>query len=289
MPNRRTRDRQLRRLHERRIAERKKRQRQRALTMGIASLLIVALAVGLVLVLANRGNKSSASTTPTPKQSAKPTANASPGAECGYTVKSGENTGKKGVQPPPPFSIDLTKLYVAKIQTSMGTFVATLDAQAAPCTVNSFVYLAKRHFYDGLTFHRIIKQFVIQGGDPAGDGTGGPGYTYKDELNNGLAYNVGSLAMANSGPNTNGSQFFVITGPQGVSLPNQYTNFGLVTSGLKVVLRIGEVKTDSSNDKPLTPVTITKVTITETTPTTPPPSGSPSPGQSPTPSTTPSP
>ena len=271
MPNRRTRDRQLRKLHERRIAERKKRQRQRALTMGIASLLIVALAVGLVLVLTGRGKESAAGTTPTPSHSAKPTANASPGADCGYTKKD-EATGEKGAQPLPTFNIDVNKLYMAKIETSMGTFTAALDAKAAPCTVNSFVYLAKRHFYDGLTFHRIIKQFVIQGGDPQGDGSGGPGYSYNDELNNGLQYNVGSLAMANSGPNTNGSQFFVITGPQGVSLPNQYTNFGAVTSGIKVVLKIGLVKTDSSNDKPLTPVTITKITISETAPTTPPPS-----------------
>jgi cyclophilin family peptidyl-prolyl cis-trans isomerase len=282
MPNRRTRDRQLRKLHERRIADRKKRQRQRALTMGIASLLIVALAVGLVLVLANRGSKSAASTSPTPSVSHSPqaTANASPGSDCAYTKKD-EPTGKKGAQPIPTFSIDVDKEYVAKIETSMGTFVATLDPQAAPCTVNSFVYLAKRHFYDGLTFHRIIKQFVIQGGDPQGDGTGGPGYTFKDELNNGLNYNVGSLAMANSGPNTNGSQFFVITGAQGVALPNQYTNFGSVTSGIPVVLKIGGVKTDSSNDKPLTPVTINKVTISTITPTTPPPSGSPTPSSSP--------
>jgi cyclophilin family peptidyl-prolyl cis-trans isomerase len=278
MPNRRTRDRQLRKLHERRIAERKKRQRQRALTMGIASLLIVALAVGLVLVLSGRGKEFAAGATATPSTphaTGTPTAPASPGADCGYTKKD-ENTGKKGAQPVPTFDIDVSKVYVATIQTSMGTFVASLDPQAAPCTVNSFVYLAKRHFYDGLTFHRIIKQFVIQGGDPAGDGTGGPGYSYKDELNNGLDYNVGSLAMANSGPNTNGSQFFVITGAQGVALPNNYTNFGIVTKGIKVVLAIGGVKTDSSNDKPLTPVTITKVTITTSTG----PSPTPEPGPS---------
>jgi cyclophilin family peptidyl-prolyl cis-trans isomerase len=275
MPNRRTRDRQLRKLHERRIAERRKRQQRRALTMGISSLVIVALAVGLVLVLTNGGNKSEAGTTPTPSHTAQPTANASPGSDCGYTKKD-EPTGKKGAQPLPTFTIDVNKEYVAKIETSMGTFVATLDPQAAPCTVNSFVYLADRHFFDGLTFHRIIKQFVIQGGDPQGDGTGGPGYTFKDELNNGLAYNVGSLAMANSGPNTNGSQFFVITGKDGVALPNQYTNFGSVTTGIQTVLKIGDVKTDSSTNKPLTPVIINKITITTKARPSPTPSASPS-------------
>jgi len=286
MPNRRTRDRQLRKLHERRVKERQRRQRQRLLTMILASALVVALAVGLVLVLAGRGKKPLASPSPHPSSSSHPattvpTPAGSPGSDCGYTKKD-EPTGKKGAQPLPTFNIDVNKLYVATVKTSMGTFEVTMDAQAAPCTVNSFVYLAKRHFYDGLTFHRIIKQFVIQGGDPVGDGTGGPGYTFKDELNNGLNYNVGSIAMANSGPNTNGSQWFIITGQQGVALPNNYTNFGAVTSGIQVALKIGEVATDPSNDRPKTPVTIESITIKATAP-------SPSPQPGPSSSATPSP
>src|SRR4051812_30128608 len=130
-PNRRTRDRQLRKLHERRIAERHKQQRQRALTMIVASVLVLALAVGLVLVLTNRKKPSAAATPPptTTSHTATPTASASPGSSCGYTTKA-EATGDKGAQPPPTFTIDVTKKYTATVETSMGTFVVALDAKA---------------------------------------------------------------------------------------------------------------------------------------------------------------
>jgi cyclophilin family peptidyl-prolyl cis-trans isomerase len=267
MPNRKTRDRQLRKLHERRIAERRRQKRQRAFTMIVSSLLVLALTVGLVLVLANRGKEplASPSGTGTPTSSVSPTASAtpspkgSPGSNCGYT-KTSEDSGSKGAQPPPKFTIDVKKAYTATVETSMGTFTVALNAKAAPCTVNSFVYLAKRHFYDGLIFHRIIKDFVVQGGDPTGTGSGGPGYKFNDELANGLTYQVGSLAMANSGANTNGSQWFVVTGPQGEALPNSYTIFGKVTDGMDVVQKIGAVPT-STGDKPVTDVTMDKVTI----------------------------
>jgi cyclophilin family peptidyl-prolyl cis-trans isomerase len=147
----------------------------------------------------------------------------------------------------------------------MGTFSMKLFPNDAPCTVNSFVYLAKKHFYDGLTFHRIVKDFVIQGGDPAGNGSGGPGYTFNDELGNSLKYEVGSVAMANSGPNTNGSQWFVVIGSQGVQLPKKYTIFGKVTRGLDVALRIGKVETKGGSgvdaEMPVNPVTIEQVTV----------------------------
>jgi cyclophilin family peptidyl-prolyl cis-trans isomerase len=266
MPNRRTRDRQLRKLHERRIAERRRQKRQRSFTMIVSSLLVLALTVGLVLVLANRKKPvASPAHTGTPTSSVTPTASAtpspkgSPGSNCGYT-KTSEDSGSKGAQPLPTFTIDVKKTYTATVQTSMGTFTVALNAQAAPCTVNSFVYLAKRHFYDGLIFHRIIKDFVVQGGDPTGTGSGGPGYKFNDELANGLKYDLGSLAMANSGANTNGSQWFVVTGAQGESLPNSYTIFGKVTAGMDVVQKIGAVKT-ATGDKPVTDVTMVKVTI----------------------------
>jgi len=263
MSSRRTRDRQLRKLHERRYTERRRQRRQRTLTLLVASVLVVALAVGLVLVLSGRGKQPSANPSPH-RTTPTPTAAPSPGSKCGYIANAGEDSGKKGTQPVPTFTIDVNKTYKATVVTSMGTFVATLDAKAAPCAVNSFVYLAKRHFFDGLIFHRVIKGFVIQGGDPTGTGAGGPGYKFNDELHNGLVYNVGSLAMANSGPNTNGSQWFVVTGEQGVALPNNYTIFGLVTKGLPVPLKIQQVKTHtagSQSDLPVTPVTIDKITI----------------------------
>ena len=111
-----------------------------------------------------------------------------------------------------------------------------LDAKAAPHTVNNFVFLARQGFYDGLTFHRVVPGFVIQGGDPSGDGTGGPGYTFADELPDD-GYPTGSVAMANSGPGTNGSQFFVVTGDASF-LPNSYSRFGRVTEGLDVAKTI---------------------------------------------------
>ncbi len=103
--------------------------------------------------------------------------------------------------------------------TNKGTMVISLDHAAAPKTVNSFVFLARYHYYDGIIFHRVIPGFVLQGGDPTGTGTGGPGYRFEDELPKPGRYELGSLAMANAGPNTNGSQFFIISGPSGVRLP----------------------------------------------------------------------
>jgi cyclophilin family peptidyl-prolyl cis-trans isomerase len=161
----------------------------------------------------------------------------------------------------PPMVIDTDKRYVATMDTSHGTMVFALDALAAPKTVNSFVFLARYHYFDGIVFHRIIPGFVLQGGDPTGTGTGGPGYKFADELPQAGRYNVGSLAMANAGPNTNGSQFFVISGPDGVRLPPQYSHFGEAVSGLDVVEKINAVGTRSGAPKER--VVIERVTIEE--------------------------
>jgi cyclophilin family peptidyl-prolyl cis-trans isomerase len=161
----------------------------------------------------------------------------------------------------PPMVIDPAKRYTATMVTSHGTMVISLDPLAAPKTVNSFVFLARYHFYDGLTFHRIIPGFVLQGGCPRGDGTGNPGYRFADELPASGRYQVGSLAMANSGPNTNGSQFFVISGSDGVRLPPQYALFGAVVSGLDVVTKVDAL--GSRSGKPQEQVTIESVTIAE--------------------------
>ena len=132
----------------------------------------------------------------------------------------------------PPTCIDTTKTYTATVLTNKGEFTIVLDAMQAPLTVNNFVTLARYRYFDGTTCHRAIKDFVVQCGDPTATGTGGPGYAFADELPSAGSYKLGSLAMANSGPNTNGSQFFVITGEQGVALPPSYTLFGQVTNGL---------------------------------------------------------
>ena len=156
--------------------------------------------------------------------------------------------------------IDPTKRYTATMETSMGTIVISLDPINAPKTTNNFVFLALNHYYDGIIFHRIIKGFVCQGGDPQGSGMGGPGYRFEDELPKPGKYSIGSLAMANAGPNTNGSQFFVITGSDGASLPPQYSLFGQIVKGLDVLDQMQKVPTDRS-DKPLTDVVINTVAI----------------------------
>jgi cyclophilin family peptidyl-prolyl cis-trans isomerase len=138
----------------------------------------------------------------------------------------------------PQYCLDPTKTYTVTFQTDAGTFAAVVDQKQAPKTANNFAFLAGYHYFDGIAFHRVIPGFVIQGGDPTGTGNGGPGYQFADELPKAGQYKIGSLAMANSGANTNGSQFFVITGDQGVALPPQYSLFGQVTTGMDVVKKI---------------------------------------------------
>jgi cyclophilin family peptidyl-prolyl cis-trans isomerase len=158
--------------------------------------------------------------------------------------------------------IDPAKQYTATMVTNKGTMTIALDPAAAPKTVNNFAVLARYHYFDGVGFHRIIPGFVLQGGDPDGTGRGGPGYRFDDELPRPGRYEIGSLAMANAGPNTNGSQFFVISGPDGVRLPSQYSLFGKVVAGLDVVATIDAIGTPGAG-KPTEPVTIESVTITE--------------------------
>lgn len=162
---------------------------------------------------------------------------------------------------PPPMCIDPSKRYTAEMATSKGTMTIALDPIAAPQTVNNFVFLARYHYFEGIVFHRIIPGFVLQGGDPTGTGRGGPGYRFADELPPPGRYELGSLAMANAGPDTNGSQFFVISGPSGVRLPPQYSLFGKVVAGLDVVADIDAVGTQSGT--PTETVTIQSVTVTE--------------------------
>jgi peptidylprolyl isomerase len=162
---------------------------------------------------------------------------------------------------PPPMVIDPAKQYQAEVVTSKGTMTIVLDAVGAPKTVNNFVFLSRWHYYDGIVFHRIIPGFMLQGGDPEGSGRGGPGYRFDDELPAPGRYEIGSLAMANAGPNTNGSQFFIVSGPDGTSLPPSYSLFGKVVGGLDVVKAIESV--GSRSGAPSEPVVIESVTITE--------------------------
>lgn len=160
----------------------------------------------------------------------------------------------------PAFTIDTSKSYRAVLDTNHGEITLELDPGRSPLTVNNFVFLAREGFYDGVIFHRCIPGFVIQGGDPTGTGRGGPGYKFRDELDGQGSYSRGTVAMANSGPNTNGSQFFICVAD--VGLPHSYTIFGEVTSGLDAVDSIIAVPTDRS-DRPEQDCVIASVAITE--------------------------
>jgi cyclophilin family peptidyl-prolyl cis-trans isomerase len=230
-----------------------------------------------VAVLAACGGQASA---PAPKSAAeqqsaqKPadaSANPKPAAPsasppAGAVAASGKPTAKT-YSAPPPMSIDQNKTYTAVIKTSMGDMTAELYAKDAPNTVNNFVFLSKDHFYDGVIFHRIIKGFMVQTGDPLGTGTGGPGYKFNDELSGPQTYAKGTLAMANAGPNTQGSQFFICHGPGAESLPKRYSIFGKVTDGLDVLDKIAGVPVgpgaNGEVSKPTDPPKITTIQINE--------------------------
>ena len=172
--------------------------------------------------------------------------------------------------------IDAKATYRATVATSCGTIVIELDAKRAPQTVNSFVFLAKQGYFDGQYFHRLDTSIdVIQGGDPSGTGSDGPGYAIPDELSGKMTYTPGTLAMANGGPNTGGSQFFIITGPEGTNLdgnPN-YTIFGKIVEGLGVAQKIqalpivdpqAAANGDLSGQRPKQAVYVDMVTIAKT-------------------------
>ena len=165
----------------------------------------------------------------------------------------------------PDMIIDQNKEYTATMVTNKGTIVFKLFTDEAPITVNNFVFLSNQGYYDGVVFHRIIKNFMIQGGDPTGTGGGGPGYRFQDEPVT-REYVPGTLAMANAGPNTNGSQFFIVQGKT-AGLPKSYNIFGIVSDGLDVVDAIADTPVASSasgeRSKPVNSVVIETVTVTE--------------------------
>jgi len=164
----------------------------------------------------------------------------------------------------PEMIIDPSKNYIARLVTSAGDIKILLDTKNTPITCNNFIYLSKKDFYDNTIFHRVIEGFMIQGGDPNGDGTGGPGYRFDDEDFDG-EYLRGTVAMANSGPNTNGSQFFIMHEDR--TLPKNYVIFGSVIEGIDVVDKIASQKVESSLggeiSRPVDPVTIEDVVIEE--------------------------
>lgn len=173
-------------------------------------------------------------------------------------------TNQPSMPSKPAMSIDQTKTYTAILDTSAGKITIALAADKTPITVNNFVSLARKNFYDGTPFHRTIPGFMIQGGDPKGDGTGGPGYRFDDEPFTG-SYSRGTVAMANAGPNTNGSQFFIMHADY--SLPPNYVIFGHVTAGMEVVDAIATApvlqSVNGERSKPVNPVVVQSVEIVE--------------------------
>jgi len=179
------------------------------------------------------------------------------------TTEVTEMTYDKTYTSTPEMSIDVNSTYTAELETSLGNIVIELFTDTSPITVNNFVNLSNDGYYNDVIFHRVIKGFMIQGGDPSGTGHGDmgkyPGYDFEDELDNPMNYEKGIVAMANRGPNTNGSQFFIMH--EDYPLPYQYTIFGKVLSGLDVVDAIGNVQT-GENDKPNEDVVIFNIKIT---------------------------
>ena len=201
---------------------------------------------------------------PRPTPTAPPTASSAgrvPAAA--QSAAASPSGGARRYSSAPAMKIDANKEYPATIKTNFGDIKVQLDAKNAPVTVNNFVFLAREGFYNGVIFHRIIKGFMIQGGDPTGTGRGGPGYQFADEPVKG-AYEIGSIAMANSGPNTNGSQFFICQGPQCTGLPKSYNLFGKVVEGMDVVNKIADVPTTGpERSQPTQEVKITTIEIAE--------------------------
>jgi cyclophilin family peptidyl-prolyl cis-trans isomerase len=261
--NRQTRDRQLAKLADRRRRERQRAHRNRMVITG----LIVAVALGAagtgLFMFVKGGKKPTAAPSATPT----PSVTASPGVACGGTVPAAASKKKPSFKKPPKMTIDTSKTYTATMVTSCGTIVMKLDPKLAPNTVNSIVFLAKQHFYDGLTFHRIARDFVIQGGDPTGTGGGGPGYKTVDPPPAGTTYTKGVVAMAKAGSEakgTAGSQFFIMIGAN-AGLPPDYAVVGSVLTGQDVADAIGKlaIQNGAGDGGPVDTVYLVKITIKE--------------------------
>ena len=248
------------------IAAKKSKRNRNLRNYGIYFAIIVAVVVGIVIFKGGDNNKS---TTSTSASTTAPTESTAPTGTTVFTYgttdcppATGATEQKQTFTAPFKQCIDVTKTYTALIKTNKGDLTVQLDPIKAPGTVNNFVSLALNKYFDGVPCHRIIPDFVVQCGDPTGSGTGGPGYKIPDELPKAGEYKVGSLAMANSGPNTNGSQFFIITGSQGVALAPSYSLFGQVTAGLDTTLKALDAAGTTAGVPTKEPVSMTSVTIT---------------------------
>ncbi len=259
----RSRERQLAKLAARRQADRHAQQRRRSLIAGIVvGTLVVGLAIGGGITILSK-DRDKASGTPKPTGSVEP---------CSTDVPKAAGDTKPTFEEAPKVTIDPKKTYTATMVTSCGTVVMELFPDVAPIGVNNFVFLAKQGFYDGLTFHRVVDGFVIQGGDPKGNGNGDAGYEFVNEISKQVTFDSeGLLAYANSGPDTNGSQFFITLAPTpnlDPSASGSYTIFGKVIEGMEVARLIGsqpavDLTGQGEASSPITKIYIDSITITE--------------------------
>jgi len=240
--------------------------------------LVTVILVGVAIFAVGCAGGAAPTPSPAPKPSPStptsktptPTSPASPSQSSQSISPSQPATASKVMSwsSPPAMEIDKAKKYTATLDTSLGSFKIQLFASESPLTVNNFVFLSRQGFYNNVIFHRIIKEFMIQTGDPKGTGTGSPGYRFADELPPKHQYAPGIVAMANAGPNTNGSQFFICTGEQSRNLngmPN-YTQFGQVSEGMEIVLKIASVPVIMQNgelSRPKDPPVIKSIIISE--------------------------
>ena len=261
-----------------RRSQREHRWRVVSITAGVA-LAVVAVGAGSYVAFANNGGPGTAAsgttptptaaptTAPTPTPAPSPTAStvAEPASHCAYTA-SGTASRKDGIPPAKPHYKAAT--YQAKIKTNRGTIVLDLLNSKATCTVNSFLYLAAKNYFNNTPCHRLTTTgiYVLQCGDPTGSGSGGPGYKFANENTTGAQYVTGTVAMANAGPGTNGSQFFLVY-RNSTTLPANYTPFGKIVSGLGIVQNVAKAGSDNANGTgdghPKQSVTIESVTFTK--------------------------
>jgi peptidyl-prolyl cis-trans isomerase B (cyclophilin B) len=229
--------------------------------------LIALLAVaGVVIAACGGGSKSSTDTTAAAADTAAAPAAPTPSSSASCKTVSAPKAGKNGGQTKPTLKLDASKTYTVTVQTNCGVFAFTLDVKDSPHTTAAFAGLVKKGFFDGLTFHRIVPGFVIQGGDPTGSGQGGPGFSTVDKPPSDAAYTAGVVAMAKTqdeASGTSGSQFFVVTAPD-AQLPPDYALLGKVTKGMDVVQAIGKLgdpADPTGTGAPTQPVVMQKVTV----------------------------
>jgi cyclophilin family peptidyl-prolyl cis-trans isomerase len=228
--------------------------------------LLAVLIACLALVIAGCGDSSDdeGAATSTPQAAATEEANEFLPEGCENVEKPAPKT-VEGIKKPSE-KLSKSKTYVATISTTCGDIEVTLDSKHSPITGGSFKYLADKKFFDGTTFHRVVADFVIQGGDPNGDGSGGPGYSVEEAPSTNLKYKKGIVAMAKTGAEpagTSGSQFFIVTGDGALSLTPDYALLGKVTKGMDVAEKIGGIQADASTGQPAAQVVIKSVTVTE--------------------------